>query len=123
MKYSKYNKGPRQRKCKTDADWIKWFLKADYKRKHPAKPELKSLLEKPRIGDVDEKYGLTFSEYGFIPDSEDWTEEDIKQWKEDVRMRIWSPYDCSGEIFTYWINCHKNPNGLWSYVHHKAMDC
>lgn len=123
MTYSRYNRGPRQRKIRNDEDFIKYFLKKDYKYNHPVKPDLKSLLEEPRVGDVDEEYGLTFSEYGFIPDSEDWTEEDIKQWKEDVRMRVRSPYDCSGETFTYWIDCHKNPNGLWSYVHHKAVDC
>lgn len=122
MKYSRYNRGPRKRKFRNDKDAIKCLLKKDYKYNHPVKPDIKSLLEEPRVGDVDE-YGESFTEYGFIPDSEDWTEEDIKEWKSEVRRYPTKPWDCSGELCTYWICCHKNPNGLWSYVHHMVVDC
>lgn len=122
INYNKYNKDPRRRKFKSDVDFIKYFLKKEYKRNHPAKPDPKSLLEDTRIRYDGDDYGDGFVKYGFIPNSEDWSEEDIQEFKKSIRRYVKSPYDCSGQTFTWGIECHRNPNGLISCRHYMGID-
>lgn len=39
--------------------------------------------------------------------------------KTDIR---YIPYDCTGQPITLWIDWHRNPSGLISYVHHIGID-
>jgi len=122
MTYSRYNRGPRKRKIRSEDDLLRDLYKKEYKRTHPAKPELTSLLEDTRIRYDGDDYGDGFVEYGFIPNSEDWTDEDIREFKQSIRRYVTSPYDCSGQVFTYGIDCHRNPNGLISCCHYMGID-
>ena len=121
--YSKYNKGPRQRKVKSAESLLKLLEKRAYKAIHggPAKPIL-SLQAEPRLGSFRADYD-TFYEYGFIKGSETWDDNDVHEWVDDVWMDIRSPYDCTGKVFTAYIGWHRNPNGIISFVHCKSIDC
>ena len=119
MKYSKYNKGPRQRKFRNQKDMLKYFLKM-ISNQRPAK-EIKSLIEEERIIYPDSDWESLYK-YGFIKGSETWTDDEIKEWIEDEWCRIYSPYDCTGKLFTVNIYWHRNPNGVVSYKHWMSVD-
>lgn len=120
--YSKYNKGPRQRKIKNEKDLMKLLEKKMYKAVHGGLPKPTiSLQVESRIG-YDEKDYESFREYGFLKGSENWDDEDIKEWVDSEWMDIRSPYDCTGKVFTAYIGWHRNPNGIISFVHCKAID-
>ena len=120
MKYSRYNKGPRQRKFKSQKELLRYLLKADYKRRHSALQVLEPLTEESRV--MYDEYGDDVTEYGFIKGSEDWTDDEIEMWRKTSWIRIYSPYDCTGRLFTCWITCHRNPNGVVSFVHRLGRD-
>ena len=91
-----------------------------YKQK-PA-PEILSLSEEPRIGDYHRDYDA-FTEYGFLPEKcNAWSDDAIDEYVDDLRERVTSPYDCSGQRFTHWITWHRNPNGRISVVHRLGID-
>lgn len=53
----------------------------------------------------------------------DLTDSEINEWINDnMEVRIFSDYDCTGKPFTVSINWHRNPCGLISYVHNMALD-
>lgn len=53
----------------------------------------------------------------------DLTEQEINEWIGDnMFVRIFSDYDCTGRPFTVDITWHRNPCGLISYVHTMAID-
>ncbi len=89
-----------------------------------------SLTEQPRIrydNYDDEWYGEYWKEYGFFngcwSDGTPKTDEEIREYIDEYLWeRIYSPYDCTGQPFTRWINWHRNPCGLVSYIHYKALD-
>lgn len=49
------------------------------------------------------------------------TEEEKEAFREENEIRIFSPYDCTGQIFTVWIDFYEIPQGTWIY-HCKGID-
>lgn len=97
-----------------------------------------SMMHKPRYrADAD---GEGYVEYGFVvPEKmvydnggdtealeESYTtisDAEVSEWfEENVVIRIFSPYDCTGKPFTRFLDWHRNPSGLVSYVHHVEYD-
>ena len=97
-----------------------------------------SILEAERVRFTDSE---SWKWYGFILPSEivydfdpeatptewdaylDLTDEEINEWiGENMFVRIFSDYDCTGRPFTTGITWHRNPCGLISYVHRMALD-
>ena len=61
--------------------------------------------------------------YGFIELPEDMSDGEIDDWFEwNMRRRINSPYDCTGQWFTEYIDWHRNPDGVISFVHTMGLD-
>lgn len=81
------------------------------------------LTESPRIRYEDAGgYGEYWKEYGFF-NGAGMSDDDIREYiDENIRVRIYSPYDCTGEAFTMWIWWHRNPSGLVSYINNMALD-
>lgn len=78
-------------------------------------------FQRRRIWDHD---GEGWKEYGFIWFNDSETDEDVKEWFDDnMVIRIYSDYDCTGRPFTFTLDWHRNPNGLVSFVHHILIDC
>ena len=51
------------------------------------------------------------------------TDDDIREFVDEcMTVRIYADYDCTGQSFTRWIDWHRNPCGLISYVHAMALD-
>ena len=51
------------------------------------------------------------------------TDDDIREFVDEcMTVRIYADYDCTGRPFTRWIDWHRNPCGLISYVHAMAVD-
>lgn len=103
---------------KEEKAWRKFLKKWEGQR--PAKEILPLMDEKRRHYDEDGE-GLT--EYGFLPDRfSNWTDEDLKEYFDDCWVRIYSPYDCTGKLFTCNIKWHRNPCGRISYQHYMELD-
>lgn len=68
--------------------------------------------------------GEGWKEYGFFELEEDYTDKEIDEllWEEIGRQYCWTPYDCTGQAFTYWIHWHRCPNGMISVVHRVCLD-
>lgn len=66
----------------------------------------------------------SYLEYGFLPKyTRDYSDEEVEEFIDDyMRMVINSPYDCTGKLFTAWIDWHRNPTGLISYRHRISID-
>lgn len=79
----------------------------------------KSLLEQSRYFYDDNEWDR-YNEYGFL--GYNLTDEEINEIVEEMWLRIYSPYDCTGKHFTLWINTHRNPSGLVSFVHRIGVD-
>ena len=62
-----------------------------------------------------------WTEYGFF-EAEGMSDEEIQECIDDMRIVICSPYDCTGRELTLWIDWHRNPCGLISVIHRKAID-
>lgn len=91
------------------------------KRCHKLKPKIiKSLQEEERLCYSD-RLGESWLEYGFF-EAEDWTDEEIQEYVDDMEIHVYSPYDCTGQPFTQWITWHRNPCGLISIIHKKSLD-
>lgn len=65
--------------------------------------------------------------YGFVDfDPEDValaSDGEIDEWfEENMAIRIYSDYDCTGRPFTHWLDWHRNPDGSISYVHSVGID-
>lgn len=123
--YSSIPKEIRKRKkFRTEEAFERYILKKTYKATHGRKPStpISSLSNGDARIHYDPDDYESWVEYGFIVNSEDWTDEDIREWVDEEWMRVTSPYDCSGQTFTYGIHWHRNPCGLISYQHHKSID-
>lgn len=83
--------------------------------------ELKPITEVSRYYYDREDYDSSFCEF-WLEDLQGWTDEDIKEYVEDMWERINSPYDCTGKRFTIYIHWHRNPCGLVSFVHYMGID-
>ena len=57
----------------------------------------------------------------FFP-GEHWTKEEMKEFEDENWKRCrYSAYDCTGDIFTYAIDCFNVPSGVVCYIR-EAMD-
>ena len=96
-----------------------------------------SLYSRERIrvdadGEGWKYYGFILPEdivYDYDPEMGEWdtyldlTEAEVNGWIGDnMFVRLFSDYDCTGKPFTTGITWHRNPCGLISYVHHMALD-
>lgn len=105
------------------------LLKKFFSQK-PIKPMI-SLSETPRqrckayYEDGVRKYNYEgLCEYGFLPEPLwKYSDEEIKEYiDEEMWVNIYSPYDCTGKLFTQWITFHRNPCGSVSFVHSMGLD-
>ena len=100
------------------------ILKKEYKREHSRDHSIdrldESLANNPRIH-CEENDWESYTEYGFLLGT-GYTDEELDEIREDMRLRVTSPYDCSGQHFTMWMTFHRNPSGLISYVHRIGID-
>ena len=78
------------------------------------------LIEKSRIHCGENDWD-SYTEYGFLYGT-DYTDDDVREILDDMRLRVTSPYDCSGQHFTMWMTWHRNPSGLISYTHRIGID-
>ena len=99
-------------------------LMKKFHRQRPARP-IKPLIQEERCY-IREYDGCDADKifYGFaVLDDENMTDEEIrKELYDNMEVRICSPYDCTGQWFTRWIDFHRNPNGMISYVHNMGLD-
>jgi len=114
----------RKRKFKTEEAFERYILKKEYKVTHSRKPSrpIPSLSNGDARIHCDPDDYESWVEYGFIVNSEDWTDEDVMEWVDEEWVRVTSPYDCSYQTFTNGIHWHRNPCGLISYQHYKSID-
>lgn len=81
-----------------------------------------SLVDSPRSGcggdDLD-----TMVQYGFF-DGHKMSDADVREFiNEYIRIPLpYSPYDCTGRLFTVYVSWHRNPTGLISFVNHIGID-
>jgi hypothetical protein len=87
-------------------------LKKSIRKYHKRKPQIQSHIVK--------NYGMDgYVELVEIPDVSDpyaWFDDNM------VMKYIPSPYDCTGQSFTYWYKIFKR-NGKWIAYHRVAVDC
>ena len=79
-----------------------------------------SLIDNPRIHCGENDWD-SYTEYGFLSGT-GYTDEELDEIREDMRLRVTSPWDCSGQHFTMWLIFHRNPSGLISYTHRIGID-
>ena len=119
----KYNMATIKRTSNEDLKnemYKRYFMKG-FKKQTPKKP-VKSMQEDWHYVTTDKKYGETWAEIGFF-EAEGMTDEEIQEYVDEMKMYVTSPYDCSGQVFTWLISWHRNPCGWISVVHRKAIDC
>ena len=85
--------------------------------------KIKPLSMESRCYFNDDDYE-SFTEYGFLPmHLEEYSDAEIEAWiDEEMVMEIRSPYDCTGKQFTKWIDWHRNPSGMISFIHRIGID-
>ena len=76
------------------------------------------LTEATRFGDFDCEY---WTEYGLF-DGAGMGDGEVQEVIDEMRYRVYSPYDCTGKPYTVWISWHRNPSGLISYIHRVGLD-
>lgn len=99
------------------------ILKKEYKLEHKNSTNDRlgeSLMESPRIHCGENDWD-SYTEYGFLHGT-GYTDEELDEIREESRLRVTSPYDCSGQHFTMWLIFHRNPSGLISYTHRIGID-
>lgn len=92
-------------------------------KKLSAPHSVPSLLVAPHAYCSDDDWEC-YIEFGFLPDyTRTYSDEEVEEWIDDrMRMRVTVPWDCSGQLFTSWIDWHRNPSGLISYRHCIGID-
>lgn len=60
------------------------------------------------------------SEYRIYPDHGE-TDEEIREWVDEMWMHVFSPYDCTGQVFTVDIHWKRVPAGI-VLIHVKGLD-
>ena len=60
------------------------------------------------------------SEYWYEPDEGE-TDEELNEYIDSMTMEVHSPYDCSGQRFTWDINWKRTPYGI-RFIHRTALD-
>ena len=58
-------------------------------------------------------------EFGFLGDV---TDEEASEIIESMSFGTGVSYDCSGRLFTFLIDWHRNPDGNVSYIHQMEID-
>ena len=114
-------------KKRTQRQIMNRILKKAYNQGEPQ--EVRPLTVEGRVHCDDDDYE-SYTEYGFLSfssgkplDGNKYTDEEIREFIDDsMVMRIYSPYDCTGKLFTVWIEWHRNPSGLISYRHRVGLD-
>lgn len=71
-------------------------------------PLAKSIREAARV--IFHPEGDGCSEYRIYPDHGE-TDEEIREWVDEMWMRVFSPYDCTGQVFTVDIHWKRVPAG------------
>lgn len=92
-------------------------------KKTSAPRPVPSLLDAPHTYCSDDDWE-SYIEFGFLPDyTRTYSDEEVEDWIDDrMRMVINSPYDCTGKLFSAWIDWRRNPTGLISYRHCIGID-
>lgn len=103
---------------KKQAKICKKILKGHSKAARP----IPSLMEEPRCAYKNDEFDSDLIEYGFLSHRTDLTDEEIQELVDEMRLVVYSWYDCTGQRFTRWITTHRNPSGLVSYVHNMGLD-
>lgn len=104
------------------SDNVRKIFKSWAKRHIPNK---RDRLSRPLWAESRVRYDdmESWREYGIIPAHVVDGIEDVDQWAWDtMACYVTSPYDCSGQAFTRFIDTHRNPDGTVSYVHHMSLD-
>lgn len=98
------------------------LIRKKFHRIPPPRP-LKPLIKEERVRNIGED-GDAVMFYGFAPiDPDGMTDDEIrKELYDAMEVRICSPYDCTGKLFTSNIYFHRNPNGYISYIHTMQLD-
>lgn len=114
-----------------DKEYHKW-LKRQYKNNGTYAAQRDKLAHSMRDGIVWQRFmadddGEGWKLYGFVDfDPEDValaSDGEIDEWfRDNMEIRIYSDYDCTGRSFTRWIDWHRNPDGSISYVHSVGID-
>lgn len=97
---------------------FKKILKKHYSQGVPK--EVCPLTEKSRIHCKEDDWDC-YTEYGFLRGT-DYTDEELDEIRKDMWLWVSSQYDCSGQHFTMWLEFHRNPSGLISYIHRIGID-
>lgn len=100
--------------------WWKRCMKYWYIKQHGTPEAVLPLTEKPRTHCGENDWD-SYTEYGFLHGT-GYTDEELEEIREDMRLRVTSPYDCSGQHFTMWLTFHRNPSGLISFTHRIGID-
>lgn len=102
-----------------DSDKYKHMKRAAKKALNRGETICPTLTEEARVRySYDDEF---WTEYGFLSGT-DYSDDEVCEIIDDMRYRICSPYDCTGKPFTMWIDWHRNPTGLISYVHRVGLD-
>ena len=102
-----------------DSDKYKHMKRAAKKALNSGETICPTLTEEARVHySYDDEY---WTEYGFLHGT-DYSDDEVREIIEDMRYRIYSPYDCTGKPFTMWIDWHRNPTGLISFIHRVGLD-
>lgn len=58
----------------------------------------------------------------WIEDKGNLTDEELQEYIDEMEVHNNTPYDCSGLLCTAWIQFHRNPSGLVSFIHKRNLD-
>lgn len=98
---------------------LKKLIKKAYKQK--MRKQIVSLLEKVRYN--YKSYDDVYTEYGFLPKCINNDEDAEEYFREYYFLRnVFSNYDCTGAHFTLLYKLHRNPCGIYSFVHTIGID-
>jgi len=105
--------------------WLKFGMEPAQKTKRRMRKfaaSLRDRLENPITASFRTMYpdDYTCVEYGIIPEV-NWSDDDIREFVENLWVRNRSPYDCTGKLYTSSIHVARIPIGL-AYVHRFVLD-
>ena len=104
----------------TEKHWRKFVKNCDKKDFGGRRREMRPLLKEMRIRLEDD--GESWIEYGFFKGA-GLTDDEVREHiDEEIRYRVYSLYDCTGQPVTHWVDWHRNPTGLISYINHCGLD-
>ena len=113
--------GKSQKEIRVMLKATKRFLKKTCGARKPAPTKSLQFEERKRWLEDEE----SSVEYGFLPFDwdNDMVKEDVEEWlSENMEIHNYSPYDCTGKLFTKWIDWHVNPDNSISFIHRMGLD-